>query len=165
MKTVRKLRMRGRIKTFGIGLVASTIIILSVASTLYGADITVAWDANCNENPDLIGYNIYYKAGSSVLADPQNADVIYIPLSDAGFNEAQPSYQITDLLNDVRYYFTVTAIYSNDQIEDEESAMSNEVSTGDNGNDTAISDGSSNSDSSGSSDSAGCFISDLLPWR
>jgi Fibronectin type III domain len=137
------------------GLLAIVLIMLLSATSCLAAEFTLAWDPNCDDEPSLIGYNIYFKAGSSVLADPDGAEMVYIDLTDPGFDRDQPSYTVTDLLKNVRYYFTVTAVYA-----DDESDMSNETSA------IKTSSGStlnSNSDSSSSAGSgAGCFISSLL---
>ena len=86
------------------------------------ADFELFWDPNCNDDPALEGYYIYYKQDASVVDDPSGAIDVYVPLSYIGFDPDEPSHQISDLLDDVRYCFAVTAWYG-----DEESDMSNEV--------------------------------------
>jgi hypothetical protein len=94
------------------------------------ADFELFWDPNCNEDPDLEGYYIYYKYyepgigiyGELNTTDTSHLDDVYIPLSEPGFDPDNPSYRIDGLEDDVRYCFTVTAMYGN-----EESDLSNEV--------------------------------------
>ena len=143
-------------------LIGCVLIVLVWATSSFSGELTLAWDPNCNDNPNLIGYNLYYKADSSVADNPDNANLIFIPLTEPGFDPDQPSYQVTGLSENVRYYFTVAAMYN-----DEESAMSNEASGMLNAN-SGTPDGSpggSNTNvnstadnSTGGSSSAGCFI-------
>jgi hypothetical protein len=94
------------------------------------ADFELFWDSNCNEDPDLEGYYIYYKSiepGIGIFGEPSDDDSshlidVYIALSEPGFDPDNPNYRIDGLRDDVRYCFTVTAWYGN-----EESDMSNEV--------------------------------------
>ncbi|MGD9187516.1 MAG: hypothetical protein PVI89_04870 [Desulfobacteraceae bacterium] len=86
------------------------------------ADFELFWDANCNEDPTLEGYYIYYLENASVVDNPNEATKIYLPVSDDGFDRIQPSHQISNLLDDVRYCFAITAWYG-----DEESDVSNEI--------------------------------------
>ena len=141
-------------------LITSLLLMIMSISPTNGAtaDFALAWDPNCNVDPTLIGYTIYYSAGSPVTADPDNADIIYISLDDPDFDPDQPAFEIADLDDDVEYYFTVTAMYKGG-----ESDMSNEISST-NGDIEASPDSSlqyidSTSTSSGSS--GGCFINTL----
>jgi hypothetical protein len=128
-----------------------------MASDSPAAEFTLAWDPNSNDYSNLIGYNLYYKEGSSIQNDLEGAVMIYIPLTETGFDPSQPSYAVTGLQDNVRYYFTVTAMY-----EDEESGMSNEVSAINDISDPSDSNLNSNSNSpSGGSSGAGCFITAL----
>jgi hypothetical protein len=157
--------MRDLLRIGRNGLIAFIMTLLIGAVNCLAGERTLAWDPNCNDYPNLIGYNLYYKAGSSVSENPDGANLIYIPLTEPGFDPDQPSYQVTGLLENVRYYFTVTALYN-----DDESAMSNEVSgmlDSDSGTlggspSGSSSDVNSTADSStGGSSSAGCFIDSL----
>jgi hypothetical protein len=124
------------------------------------ADFELFWDPNCNEDPDLEGYYIYYLEDASVVNNPDGAMEVYVPLSENGFDISAPSYLIPDLIDDVRYCFSVTAWYG-----DEESGMSNEVCgingdyTSDTGPDSGPGVGSDNS--SGNTSNGGCFIGAL----
>jgi hypothetical protein len=97
---------------------------------IIAADFELYWDPNCNEDPDLEGYYIYYKYyepgigiyGQSDAAESSHVVDVYIPLSESGFDPDNPSCRIAGLLDDVRYCFTITAWYGN-----EESGMSNEI--------------------------------------
>jgi hypothetical protein len=86
------------------------------------ADFELFWDANCDADPTLKGYYIYYKADASVVGNPSGATDIFLPVADDGFDRNSPSYNIKNLQNDVRYCFAITAWYG-----DEESGMSNEI--------------------------------------
>jgi hypothetical protein len=142
-------------------LITSLLLLIMAISPSSGAaaEFSLAWDPNCNVNPTLIGYTIYYSAGSPVTADPDGADIVYISLDDPDFDPDQPAFEITDLEDDVEYYFTVTAIY-----EDGESDMSNEVSGTNSHTETSPDSNlqyvNSNSTFTGSS-SGGCFINIL----
>lgn len=140
-------------------------ILLIFATGGMAAEFYLAWDPNCNEAPTLIGYNLYYKAGASVLSDPDSANFIYIALDDPAFNPDQPAFTVSGLEEGVEYYFTVSAVY-----EDEESVMSNEISSIRSSSDTAQdssppSNGSLSPTPAGSSiggSSGGCFINSLM---
>ena len=142
---------------YGKGLIASLLILLMWATSSMAGELTLAWDPNDSDGADFIGYNLYYKAGSSVAADPDNANLIYIPLTDPEFDPDNPSYQVTGLTNSERYYFVVTAMYN-----DNESGMSNEVSAivGTDGGQNSSINNSTESSSAGSS-GGGCFIESL----
>ena len=97
--------MKHRPGTYLKGILFASLIIMMSAATIPAAEVTLAWDASCNEYPDLIGYNIYFKAESSVATDPDGAELIYIALTDSGFDPDQPTYTVTGLSDNVRYYF------------------------------------------------------------
>jgi hypothetical protein len=101
-------------------LLVSALVILPAIGM--AADYELFWDPNCNADTDLEGYYIYYKEDASVVADPSGAIDLYVALTDIDFDPDNPSLLIADLLDDVRYCFSVTAWYG-----DEESSMSNEV--------------------------------------
>jgi hypothetical protein len=156
--------MKNRLSSFTAGWIGVMIIMLMSATSGLAANFTLAWDPNCNEDPTLIGYSVYYNAGSSVLADPDGADIVFISLSDPDFDPDQPSYNLTGLQDDIEYFFTVSAVY-----EDGESAMSNEISGIRNSTD-ATPDSNPPSESNltpnpsstpGTGSSGGCFISSL----
>lgn len=132
------------------------IALLFIPAVGLAADFELFWDSNCNQDPSLEGYYIYYKENASVVDDPNGAVEIYIDVSDNTFDVDEPGYMIADLMDDVRYCFSVTAWYG-----DEESGMSNEV-CGINGV-YAPSPGSSPStdNSTTTSSGGGCFIGSL----
>jgi hypothetical protein len=147
--------MRNRpIRTVAIELIL-VMVIFAFASVSQAAEVTLAWDPHDNTHTNLTGYNLYYKAGSSVQADPNGATLIYIALTDPGFDPENPSYTVTDLLDDTQYFFTVTAM-----VEDDESGMSNEVSTT-NGTSSLGPTPTTGTPSAGSSGDDGCFITSL----
>jgi hypothetical protein len=124
-------------------------MILAFFPVVFSADfatageITLAWDANTE--PNLIGYNIYYDTSSGHPYLGTGADqgtspitVMIEDLEDPG----NPEYTITGLNDEEDYYFAATAF----SIENQESALSNEVYTA---------DATTNSTFDGSE---GCFI-------
>jgi len=95
-------------------------LLFSFAAPTYAQDVTLEWDANTE--PDLAGYNVYYKTGSS--GPPYNgtgATEGNSPI-DVG-NVTQ--FTLTGLPDGVTYFFVVTAYNTGDV----ESDYSNEVST------------------------------------
>ncbi|MGD9189040.1 MAG: hypothetical protein PVI89_12545 [Desulfobacteraceae bacterium] len=86
------------------------------------ADFELFWDHNCDADATLEGYYIYYNKDASVVGNSSGATKVYVSASANGFDRTAPSYQISNLLDDVRYCFAVTAWYG-----DEESDLSNEV--------------------------------------
>lgn len=143
------------IRRLCIGSLVAFFLVLPIAATISSAaDFTLAWNSNCNGHPDLIGYNLYYKEGGSILENPEDSVMIYIPLTEEGFDPENPSYKVTGLKDDVEYYFTVSAMYN-----DEESGMSNEVSDSIRDFDSAST--SENSAYENDLFRAGCFISAL----
>jgi hypothetical protein len=157
--------MKNRLSTFTAGWMAAMAILLVFATGGMAAEFSLAWDPNCNEAPTLIGYNLYYRSGASVTADPDSANFIYIALDDPDFDPDQPGFTVSGLEEDVEYYFTVSAVY-----EVEESSMSNEISSIRSSSDTPPdssppSNGSLSPTPAGSSaggSSSGCFINSLM---
>lgn len=141
----------------GKGLIVSLLALLVWTTNGWAGQITLAWDPSDSDGTNLIGYNLYYKADSSAAADPYSANLIYIPLTDPDFDPDHPSYQVTGLSDSARYYYVVTAMYN-----DDESEMSNEVTSmnGIGGGQTSSINASTDGSSAGSS-SGGCFIDSL----
>ncbi|MGD9244542.1 MAG: hypothetical protein PVH36_06385 [Desulfobacterales bacterium] len=113
-----------------ICLCACTLIITSSIigpkALAYAANVTIAWSSN--SEPDLAGYYIYYKTGSS--GAPYNGtgavegnSPIQVPLADFN-NPAYPEYTIHGISNTETTYFVLTA-YDTDG---NESGYSNEAS-------------------------------------
>ena len=105
------------------------IILLSFLSPIYGADITLGWDANPELN--IGGYIIYYKTGSSGPSYNgtdayQGPSPINVPIDVLG-NPSYPQYTLTDLKDGVDYYFAVTAYYAGTPWR--QSGFSNEATT------------------------------------
>jgi hypothetical protein len=122
-KNLSKHSMRICLWTFTI--IASAIII-GPQSLAYTADVTLAWTAN--SEPNLAGYYIYYKSGSS--GAPYNGSgvdegdsPIKIPLEDFA-DPSNPEFTLHGLSDTQTSYLVLTAY----DIEDNESAFSNEVS-------------------------------------
>ncbi len=108
--------------------VISAVTVFSPTS-IYAADttdITLAWSSN--SEPDLSGYYIYYKTGSS--GAPYNGtgavegnSPIQVPLADFD-NPAYPEYTIHGISDTETTYFVLTAY----DMDGNESGYSNEVS-------------------------------------
>ena len=100
--------------------------LLLFAQSASAAEVTLAWDSNTE--PDLAGYYVYYKTGSSGApydgtgANEGNSpiEVAVADLSDPD----NPEYTLTGLSDSETYFFVVTA-YDTDG---DESGYSNEVS-------------------------------------
>ena len=116
-------------------MLLSIAVILYLTTLAHALDVTFQWDAN--KEPDLDGYKVYYRAGSSgngVLTNYNGTGAyegnspIAVPLA---FDEnADPNiveFTVTDLPDGQTYYFVVTA-YNNDVIL-LESGPSNETDT------------------------------------
>jgi len=91
----------------------------------YAKDVTLGWDANTE--PDLAGYKVYYKTGSS--GEPYNGTGAdqgpsprTLPVGSLG-DPNNPAYTLTGLDDNESYYFVVTA-YDDEGFE---SDYSNEV--------------------------------------
>ena len=100
-------------------------LILFPQTLIYATDVTLAWSSN--KEPDLAGYYIYYKKGTS--GTPYNGtDVdegdspIKIPL-EVFADPAQPEYTLHGLSDTETTYLVLTAYDSDDN----ESGFSNEV--------------------------------------
>jgi hypothetical protein len=117
------------------------------------ADFELFWDPNCNSDPTLEGYYIYYNEDASVIGDPNGAIDTFVDLTDIDFDADNPSYLIPGLLDGVRYCFAVTAWYG-----DEESDMSNEICGIDGVYIPSSSLDNESSDGATSNLSGGCFI-------
>ena len=104
----------------------SLFILTGNAAGETGAEISLAWDQNTE--PDLKGYKIYYKTGSSGAPYDgtralEGGSPLTILVEDLQSSSA-PSYKLTGLLHGVTYYLALTAV-SNENVESE---YSNEVS-------------------------------------
>ena len=111
---------------FYILIFITSAIILCPKPLIYAADVTLAWTGNTE--PDLAGYYIYYKSGSS--GAPYNGtgvdegdSPIKIPLGVFA-DPANPEYTLHGLSDTKTSYLVLTAYDS----EDNESGFSNEVS-------------------------------------
>jgi len=114
-----------RILFFALILFTSAIILCPKPS-IYAADITLAWTANTE--PDLAGYYIYYKSGTS--GAPYNGtgvdegdSPIKVPIGEFD-DSANPEYTLHGLSDTQTSYIVLTAY----DTEDNESSFSNEVS-------------------------------------
>jgi chitinase len=123
VKNLSKSSLRVCLWTFTI---IATAIIIGPRSLAYAADVTLAWTEN--SEPNLAGYYIYYKNGTSGV--PYNGtgvdegdSPIKIPLYDFA-NPANPEFTLHGLSDTQTTYLVLTA-YDTD---DNESSFSNEVS-------------------------------------
>ena len=97
------------------------LLIFFASSQGYALDVTFEWDANTE--PDLAGYRLYYKTGSSGAPyDGTGATEGNSP-TDAG---NVTTYTLQGLTDGIDYFFVVTA-YDTEGLE---SDYSNEVTTG-----------------------------------
>jgi len=122
VKNLSKSSLRICLWTFTI---LATAIIIGPKSLVYSADVTLAWAAN--SEPNLAGYYIYYKSGTS--GAPYNGtgvdegdSPIKIPLYDFA-DPANPEFTLHGLSDTQTTYLVLTA-YDTD---DNESSFSNEV--------------------------------------
>jgi hypothetical protein len=119
MRKTSRVWLNARMECFLI------LLILCFASPAYGIDINLRWDPNVE--PDLSGYRIYYKTGSpgppyngwgALEGDsPIAIDAYQVLVGNAC------EFTISDLEDDLVYYFVVTAY----DTEGNESDYSNEV--------------------------------------
>jgi hypothetical protein len=123
VKNLSKSSLRICLWTFTI---IATAIIIGPRSLAYTADVTLAWAAN--SEPNLAGYYIYYKSGTS--GAPYNGtgvdegdSPIKIPLYDFA-DPANPEFTLHGLSDTQTTYLVLTAYDTNDI----ESSFSNEVS-------------------------------------
>ena len=122
-KNLSKHSIRICLWTFTI---IATAIIIGPKSLAYTADVTLAWASN--SEPNLAGYYIYYKSGTSGApyngtgVDEGNSP-IKIPLG-AFADPANPEYTLHGLSDTETSYLVLTAY----DTEDNESSYSNEVS-------------------------------------
>ena len=123
------------------GLLIVVSLLLSFQASSYAANVTLQWDVNTE--PDLDGYRVYYKTGSSgnrVLSVYDGSGLVYLEdtperVVDSGFEikkEDLPypdgdtvTCRLSGLSASETYYFVVTAY----DYEGLESEASNEEST------------------------------------
>jgi hypothetical protein len=156
--------MKPRFVLTNIAAVTAAFLFVCVTES-YAIDVTLQWDRN--REPDVAGYQVWYRAGSS--GPPYDGTGAYEGPSpvDAG-NVTQITLHNLD--DDQEYYFSVTAY----DVQENHSNFSNEVSTeepaGDPVPDQQVNDPGGDSGSSGSlvvaesSDgSTSCFITAATP--
>ena len=123
-------------------ILPSIPLLFCFVTPCYAADVTVQWDANAE--PDLSGYKVYYKTGSS--GEPYNgigATEGASPVDVGNVTE----FTLHGLTDGITYFFAITAYDTEGLISD----YSNVVSTDD------FSPTISTSGASGGGD-GGCFI-------
>jgi hypothetical protein len=99
-----------------------SILFFFTLSQSYALDITLQWDAN--EEPDLAGYNVYYKPGSS--GPPYNGTGA--TEGDSPINVGNVTQtSLSGLTDGVTYFIAITAY--DDEIPSRESDYSNEIDT------------------------------------
>jgi hypothetical protein len=124
VSTIFKVFRQRQILFYTFIFITSTIILCPQPS-IYAADVTLAWTANAE--PDLAGYYIYYKSGTS--GAPYNGTGVYegdspikVPLGVFA-DPANPEYTMHGLSDTEITFFVLTAY----DTEDNESSFSNEV--------------------------------------
>ena len=108
------------------GIAICVCFVLLTPAVSQSAEVTLAWDAN--SDPNLAGYNLYYKtdAGGAPYNGTgavEGASPITIHLADLA-NSESPAFTLTGLSDGKVYYFSLTA-FNSDGLE---SDYSNEVS-------------------------------------
>ena len=138
-------------------LSASFVLFFCILAYSYAEDVTLTWDTNAE--PDLVGYKIYYKTGSSGppyngTGATQGSSPIDVPLDqDENTDPDVMEYTIRGLSNSEIYYFVVTA-FDNEK-PSFESDYSNETSI------DRVTIITSTTPSGGGGGGGGCFISAL----
>jgi len=94
----------------------SVLIISTLYAPAQGFEVTLAWDPN--QEPDLIGYNVYV---NDVSYDPSYYQLDTVSLDE--IDPDNPMYTATELKENLQYCFVVSACNS----EGFESGFSNEV--------------------------------------
>jgi len=94
----------------------SVLIISTLYAPAQGFEVTLAWDPN--QEPDLIGYNVYV---NDVSYDPSYYQLDTVSLDE--IDPDNPMYTATELKENLQYCFVVTAY----DFEGFESGFSNEV--------------------------------------
>jgi len=103
-------------------------VLCLLAYPVFAQTVTLGWDASPTTDPVVTGYKIYYQATPYISDqwDGSGATEGSSPI-DAG---DVLTYDLTDLTDDVVYYFTITAY----DADGNESAYSNVVYSDPNGN-------------------------------
>lgn len=126
-------------------ILLSVIVFFCALTSSHAMEVTLEWDANTE--PDLAGYRVYYKTGSSGPPyDGAGATEDGSPI-DIG-NDT--TYTVHGLNDSITYFFVVTA-YDTEGLESE---YSNEVNT----TSTSQQVATGTSGGGGGSDSGGCNI-------
>ena len=135
-------------------LAPASLLAFFFITPTYALDVTLAWDANTE--PDVAGYKLYYKTGSSgppyngsAAAEGDSPITLTINSRRASYNlddPDNPEFTLTGLDDAEVYFFAVTA-YDN-EVGSRESGFSNEATTA-----------SSPNASTGAEWYAGCFMS------
>ena len=106
-------------------IIVSLISLFSLIPSSFSAEVTLSWDPNTE--PDLAGYKMYYKTGSSGtpydgIGIDQGGSGINIPLGNLATPD-NPSFSLTGLQDNEFYYLVLTAVDSSGN----ESGYSNEI--------------------------------------
>jgi len=123
----------------------SVLIISTLYAPAQGSEVTLAWDPN--QEPDLIGYNVYV---NDVSYDPSYYQLDTVSLDE--IDPDNPMYTATELKENLQYCFVVTAY----DFEGFESGFSNEVCVL---NGQEIVSKSVQASGGGGGGGGGCFIS------
>ena len=101
-------------RIMGLLLMFLLVLGLGVTSAVWAKTANLAWEASPSE---VLGYKIYYKAGSDDLSREGDAGTIVVDVGNV------LTYSLSGLDPDLDYYFAVTAY----DIEGQESDFSNQV--------------------------------------
>jgi hypothetical protein len=147
MSFIRNAKKHNDLRSFLMTIFVSTILFFLSTPLSIAGDVVIAWDPNTES--DLAGYSIYVSEGSS--GPPYDHVDTYLAEK---INLDNPRSMITDLEDEIAYYFVVTAF----DTEGNESGYSKELCV-ENGQACtgSIIAGSSSGDDGGGY--GGCFIS------
>lgn len=133
-------------------------------SICFPRDVTLIWDPNTES--DLAGYKLYYRTEFVTYEEPTPAEdevpmgpspiVLYINCTGANcVDNNNPEFTLEMDISDKDYWMVLTAF--DNEVPENESGYSNEVTTKDIGDDGTVNVG-------GGGGSGGCFIN-TLKWR
>jgi hypothetical protein len=128
------------------------LLVFFLFSIGHAAEVTLEWD--CNNESRAEGFRIFIKEGAIIQHKDENLVILSVNAETPGFDINNPNFTISELADNVTYYFAVTTL---DGIGNE-SAFSNQVAAR-NGVEVPIDESSSSS----SSAAAGCLIDVLTP--
>ena len=97
-------------------LIAATMLCCLLTAVAYAAEFNFSWEGN--SEPNLAGYKLYYKSGACCepydgTGADQGDSPISIALGDLS-DLKNPQYTVTGLDDDTIYFFSITAVDTDD---------------------------------------------------